>query len=494
MADIDLLITNGTILTMNPQNEILKESTIVVNDGNIVDIGEARKLKGKYNAVKELDATNMVIMPGFIDTYAHAGHQMIKGIWHSIHGWPAGKMYFHAATKEFWEADAYLGAIDRIRCGVTTGVSIIGATPARLDVPDWAEAHAKAIEEVGIRDVIGVGPPDPFIPGQNMLNSTIWENGQSKPFNFTYEETLENSIKIIKKWHNQANGRIQVVLAYPYICGRLRSRAQYSEKDIPFLLEKSVEIRELADRYGVQIHTHVFGGAIEFGLEKFGKENLYKLLGPDVVLAHCNSLTPKEIQILSETDTKVAAAPAAVSPHNYGRCPVPELIDSGVCVATSTDGAAPVMSLDMFITIRSELRIQRYHFQDPKMIPEGKSLRLATIDAARVLQLDNQIGSIEKGKKADIIVIDTYKAHFTPPILLPQLLVYYASGQDVIHTVVDGHVLMENEKITSVNEKQVIKFARKEIIKAFDRLDKLGYPIEHYFEMDDNFWYGSKRT
>jgi cytosine/adenosine deaminase-related metal-dependent hydrolase len=318
-TDIDLLITNGTILTMNQHNEIIKKSSIAVNDGFILDIGEPRELESKYCAEIELDATNMAVMPGLIDTYAHAGHQMIKGIWHPIHGWPAGKMYHHATTKEFWEADAYLGAIDRIRCGVTTGVSIIGATPARLDVLDWAEAHIKAIEKIGIRDIVGVGPPDPYIPGQNALNSTIWENEQSKPFNFTYKQTLENSINIIEKWHNNANGRIQVVFAYPYICGRLRAGAQYMEKDIPILLEKSMEIRELADKYGVQIHTHVFGGSIEFGLEKFGKNNLYKLLGPDVVLAHCNSLTQKEIQILRETETKVASAPSAVSPHNYGR-------------------------------------------------------------------------------------------------------------------------------------------------------------------------------
>jgi 5-methylthioadenosine/S-adenosylhomocysteine deaminase len=128
------------------------------------------------------------------------------------------------------------------------------------------------------------------------------------------------------------------------------------------------------------------------------------------------------------------------------------------------------------------------------MIPEGKSLRLATIDAARVLQLDKHIGSIEKGKRADIIVLDTTKAHFTPFKSLPQLLVYYASGHDVIHTVIDGRVLMENHNITSVDENQVIKFARREIDKAFDRLDKLEYPVEQYFMMDESFWYGSKRT
>lgn len=499
LADVDILIENGTILTMNPQNQILSEGTVAIRDGVIVDIGPTKDLAAKYDARRLLDAANMVVMPGFIDTYAHAGHAMIKGIWHPFRGWPAGEMYFHATTEDFWYADGLLAAMDRIKCGVTTGVSIIGATPARLDDPMFAEWHAKAVEEVGIRDVIGVGPPDPFIPGQNRLDSTLWENGQSKAHHFTYEETIENSLYIIKKWHNQANSRIQVALAFPYICGRLPSHSkggamyQYVEEDIPVLLEKAQEMRQLANQYGVQIHTHVFGGAIDFGLAKFGKENLYDLLGPDVVLAHCNSLTNQEVHILSETNTKVASAPAAVSPTNYGRCPVPELIEAGVCVATSTDGAAPVMSFDMFISIRSELRIQRYHFQNPSYMPEGKLLRMVTIDAARVLQLDQLIGSLEQGKRADIILVDTFQAHFTPPTLLPQLLVYYASGPDVKTVVVDGEIVMENRELQTVDEAHVINNARDEINKAFERLDQLGFSVDPYTEINDNFWYGFKQ-
>jgi len=499
MADIDILIQNGIILTMNSQNQILLESAVAIKDGHIMDIGPSTDLTEKYDAHRVLDATHMAVLPGFIDTYAHAGHAMLKAIWHPIHGWPAGELYFHGTTKEFWHADGLLAAVDRLKCGVTTAVNIIGATPARLDKPTWAEAHAKAVEEVGIRDVIGVGPPDPFIPGQNELESTLWENGENKRYTFTYDETIKNSIQIVEKWHNQANGRIQVALAFPYLCGRLPSHSkwgalyQYQEADIPVLLEKAQEMRHLADEYDVQIHTHLYGGAIEFGLAKFGKNNLFNLLGPDVVLAHANSLTNREIAILSETDTKVAAAPAAVSPTNFGRCPIPELIEKGVYVATSTDGAAPIMSFDMFISIRAEMRIQRYHFQNPSLLPEGKALRMVTIDAARVLGLDNEIGSIEKGKRADIILLDTFQAHFTPLIMLPLLLVYYGSGHDVVHTIVDGKLVMENRKIKTVNEAHVITTAREEIKTAFDRLKQLGYPLEQYKEMNDNFWYGFKQ-
>jgi hypothetical protein len=339
-----------------------------------------------------------------------------------------------------------------------------------------------------------VGPPDPFIPSQNRLQSTIWENGKSKTHLFSYDETIDNSIHIIKRWHNQANGRIKVALAFPYICGRLSSHSkrgaiyQYKNEDILVLVEKAQEMRRLSDKYNVQIHSHLFGGALEYGLSKFGKKKLYEILGPDVVLAHCNSLTNREIAILKETKTNVDSAPSAISPTVYGRCPVPELINAGVCVATTTDGAAPTMSFDPFISIRSELRIQKYHFQDPSILPAGKALKMVTIDAARALGLDYQIGSIEKGKKADIILIDMLKAHLTPSTMLPQILVFFGSGHDVSTVIVDGNIIMENRKIKTLEETRVIEKAQTEIISAFERFSQLGFKLEPYTEITDNFW------
>ena len=498
MADLDVLITNGTILSMNPHNQILTEGAIAIKDGVIVDIGSTKILTDLYEARKYLDATHSVVMPGLIDTYMHSGHAMIKGIWNPYTGWPASEIYFHASTPDFWYTDGLLSAVDRLKNGVTTGVSIFGATPSRLDDPKLAECHIRAIEEVGIRDFIGVGPPDPFIPGQNRLNSTIWKDGQSTPFEYTYEDTIENSIYIVKTWHKKANGRIHVCFAFPYLFGRLTSHSKpgasykYQEADIPVLLHRAQEIRQLADEFGVLIHTHVFGGAIEFGMSKFGKQQVYELLGPDVILAHANGLTNQEIAIIKENDTKVATAPYAAEVTRYGRCPVPELIENGVCVATSTDAAAPTMSHDLFISIRQEMIIQKYHFQDPTYLPAGKMLRMVTIDAARVLGLDSQIGSLEKGKKADILILDANKAHLTPQTMLPQLLVFYGSGHDVNTVLIDGEILLENRVIKSVNETQILDQARTEIASAFDRFEQLGYRLEPYTTMTDEFWHGYK--
>jgi len=499
MTDVDTLIQNGTILTMNPQNETLTNGAVAIKGEHIIDVGPTTKLNDKYEARKVIDASNSVVMPGLIDTYAHAGHSMIKGIWNPFRGWPSSDIYFNASTPEFWHADGLLAALDRLKFGTTCGVSIIGATPARLDDPAFAENNAKAVEEVGIRSFIGVGPPDPFIPGQNRLRSVIWKGLTSHDHTYTYDETIENAIHVIKRWHKQADGRIHVCLSFPYLFGRLPSHSKigamykYLEKDIPVLLEKAQEMRQLANEHGVQIHSHVYGEAIEFGMAKFGKDKVYELLGSDVVLAHCNSLTNQEIAILSETDTKVATAPSAGEPFRFGRCPVPELIEAGVCVATSTDGAAPYMTYDMFVSIRIEMTIQKYHFQDPSYLPAGKMLRMVTIDAARVLGMDSQLGSIEPNKRADIILLDMYKAHLTPPTFLPLLLVYYGSGHDVKTVLVDGNILMENREVLTVNEAQVIENARAEIENAFTRFEKLGYSLEPYIEMDHNYWYGFKQ-
>jgi cytosine/adenosine deaminase-related metal-dependent hydrolase len=498
MVELDVLIENGTILTMNSRNEIITEGIVAVREGLIVEVGTLEELKDKYEARKVIDASDSVVMPGLIDTYAHAGHSMIKGIWHPFRGWPSNNLYFHASNENFWYADGLLAAVDRLKSGTTTGVSIIGATPARLDNTAWAENNAKAIEEVGIRGFIGVGPPDPFIPGQNMLESTIWKSGKPEKHKYTYEDTIQNSIEVIKNWHGRAHGRIQVALSFPYICGRLPSHSKpgatyhYQKEDIPILQEKAQEIRDIANEHRVQIHTHLYGGALEYGQEKFGEKNLYELIGPDVVLAHCNGLTTKEISIIAKTDTKVATAPSATEPTRFGCCPVPELIEAGVGVATSTDGAAPHMSFDMFISMRNEILIQRYQKQDPSYLPAGKALKMITIDAARVLGLEQELGSIEAEKKADIILLDLRQAHLTPKIMLPQLLVFYASGHDVKTVMVEGKILMENREVKTVNEKEVIEFANSEIENSFNRFRSLGYELKKYLVKDKSFWEGHK--
>jgi cytosine/adenosine deaminase-related metal-dependent hydrolase len=146
------------------------------------------------------------------------------------------------------------------------------------------------------------------------------------------------------------------------------------------------------------------------------------------------------------------------------------------------------MSLDPFISIRSELRIQRYSFQDPSIISPGKLLKMITIDAARALGMDNMVGSVENGKIADIILVDMFKPHLTPSRIIPQMLVHYASGQDVSTVIVEGKVLMKDRDVLSIDVDNLLTDVNKSINSSFQRLEKLGYRIGKYTDISNDFW------
>jgi 5-methylthioadenosine/S-adenosylhomocysteine deaminase len=130
-----LIIQNGTVVTMDKENRILRNGAVVVRGNTIVEVGDSDVIRGRYSADQLLDASDRVIMPGLVDTYGHAGHGLIKGIYHPERGWPTGTFYFHATTEDWWHAEGLLSAVERICFGVTTGLTVVGATPARMDSP-----------------------------------------------------------------------------------------------------------------------------------------------------------------------------------------------------------------------------------------------------------------------------------------------------------------------------------------------------------------------
>ena len=161
---VDTLILGGTLLPMDEAGNILHDGGLAITGGRITAVDFGHRLEEKYVAEKTIDARKMVVMPGLVDTYGHAGHSLIGGFHNPIHGWPAGRLYWHATTDRWWYAEAQLAATERLRFGVTTGASIIGSTPSRTDSPVFGIRNAEAYAKVGIRAALGVGPPDLFIP------------------------------------------------------------------------------------------------------------------------------------------------------------------------------------------------------------------------------------------------------------------------------------------------------------------------------------------
>ena len=487
---IDKLIINGYVLTMDNKGTIIKNGGVAVNGDKILDIDKTSKIEKRYNAEYVFNAKRMVIMPGLIDTYGHAGHGMVGGFHHPSHGWPARELYWMYSTPDWWYAEAKLAATERLRFGTTTGTSIIGATPARTDNPIFAYKNADAYSEVGIRGVFGVGPPDIFVPHIN----TPWtggylENGEWVKRGFTYDTALSNACKIIDKWHLGANGKVRIALNPAYIFGRPGSSTRYgydySDDDAKVVLEKAEEIRMYAELYGVQIHTHIFRGAIDFALDHYGRQKVDELLGPDVVIAHGNALTPSEIQTVGRNKSSVATAPSTGENIWYGYAPVLELLEAGANVTISTDGSAPRFSFDLWKDITRAMWNQYVKHSDMRVLPVGRTLRMVTIDAAKALGIDDQIGSLELGKKADIIMIDLDKPHLTPQTFIPNLLANYVNGYDVDTVMVDGEILMESTDIKSVEVSDVLENARREAEKSYQYID-----LTKYTSAEEPFWHG----
>jgi cytosine/adenosine deaminase-related metal-dependent hydrolase len=171
----------------------------------------------------------------------------------------------------------------------------------------------------------------------------------------------------------------------------------------------------------------------------------------------------------------------------YGYPPIPELLEAGANVSISTDGSAPRFSFDLFKDISRAMWHQWMRFGTQDILPGGKALRMVTIDAAKALKMDHEVGSLEAGKKADVILVDLNRPHLTPTTYVPHLLTFYVNGNDVETVIVDGKVLMEEGKILSVDEQEVMELARTEAEKAFDLVD-----LDDFRPSDRNFWHGTR--
>lgn len=487
---VDILIKGGTLLTMDINGTMYENGAIAISESRIVEVGRSSVLEMKFSSEKEIDAKRKAIMPGLIDTYGHSGHGLIGGFHHPRHGWPAGKLYWHATTDKWWYAEAQLAALERLRFGVTTGSSIVGSTPARTDSPIFGIRNAEAYAKVGTKIVLGVGPPDLYIPHIKEWKGSFYENGEWVRKEFTYEDALSNSIEIIEKWHLGADGRVRIALAPPYIFGRhtwTRYTHKYEPEDVPVMKEKALEFRELADRYKVQIHTHIFGDTIDWAVENFGRETVDKVLGPDVVIAHGNGLKQSEVDVIAANQASVASAPSTGENLWYGYAPLVELIEAGANCTITTDGSAPRFSFDLFKDISRAMWHQWIRHETQAVLPGGKALRMVTIDAAKALQVDHETGSLEAGKKADIILVDLDKPHLTPTTYVPHQLCFYVNGNDVDTTIIDGRIVMENTEVLTVDANEVMELARVEAQKAIDLID-----LDEFRPNDKVFWHGSR--
>jgi len=437
LEEADVLIHDCTILTMDSKQPIIEKGFLAIKNKQIIAVG--KKTKASLTKAKEtISGVGKVAMPGLVNCHTHIAMTLFRGAtedkpldtWLRKTIWP-----LEAKLKPMNVYDGtLLGCLEMIKSGTT----------CFADMYFHEDMVARAVEKAGTRAV---------------LAEAIIEAGNSA----LGEKMLKDSVNIAKKFNGYADGRVSI---------RLGPHALYSCS--PNLLRR---VREAALRLKVGAHTHLAESLdmTESLKSKYGLreaellEKIGFLNGLDMLAAHCLHLSDDEMHILARRRVKVAYNPVANMKFGMGAPKINNLIKLGVTVGLGTDGPASNNSLDMFETMKIAALFQKSAYHDPTILPAETVLRMATIEGARALGLEKQFGSLEAGKRADIILLDFEKPHLTPRHNLYANIVYSARGSDVDTVIVDGNVLMEKRKVRTLKEDEVMERAQRTASNLINR-------------------------
>lgn len=470
---IDLILKNGYVLTMNRKKPTIPCGAVAIDKGRILLVGNTEEVLEKYTAKEVIDCDNQVIMPGFVDAHGHAGHSFFKAVVDNTNHWmPAmTHMYKHYINDEFWYIEGRLSALERLKAGVTTGVCVMGSQP-RCDDPIHAINNAKAYAEVGVRDIVVTGPCHTPWPH----NFSRWVDGKRVLSSVTFETCVKSLETVIKTLNNTNNGKTFAFVGPFGIVTSIDPSGATPIESLTTLTEhdkrQAKEMRRVAKEYNTRIHSDAFGGMIKLAMQD--PENA--LLGPNVHVQHCTNLSDEEIKVLVDTGTYAAVSGGSGAP-------VHKMLDMGVNLVATTDGSMFPVGFDMFKCMQRFQRQYRQLANDADLLPAERLLEMVTIDAARAMGLDKDLGSLEVGKKADVITVDLNNPRFMPLFNVVYSLVAAGQGSDVSNVIIDGEILVREGKVLHVNEKEIMTkaSAEAEIIVNRAGLGKFAYQEESFW-------------
>ena len=425
----DLLIRNCHILTMDQEWIEYKSGLILIKDGLFEYIGPD-DLQGEIRAEKIIDANGGLVMPAFINGHTHSAMSMFRGMgsdqplntWLNDFIWPAEAKY---TNKE----NVYLGSM------VSVVEMIKNGTGAFVDMYFFQEETIRACEEIGIRIVAGEGILDFPTPNKK-----------------TPADGLKYTEYLFEKYKNRPLISFSLPAHAPYTCS-------------PDVLG---EIGRLAQKLGIPTTIHLAETKWEDGemKKRYGKSST-KLLADvgffegNSVAYHCNHLSDEDITLLSEHKVGIVTNPSSNMKLASGICPVPKLMNSDLTIGIGTDGAATNNHQSVLLDMQLLARIHKMDNMDPTVLKAKDVLRMAILNNASIYGLDDKIGSLETGKLADLIIIDTNQAHWQPMNDPYSQIVYSMQPDDVSHTIINGKTLMENGLVLGVNESQIIESIKK---------------------------------
>jgi 5-methylthioadenosine/S-adenosylhomocysteine deaminase len=424
MQPVDLILTGKYVLPMDPNQTLLQDGAVAVAGGRIVAVGPAGDILARYQAAETMLEEHGLIMPGLVNVHTHAAMACFRGLaddlplmqWLQEYIFPAEAKL----TPEIVYHSTLLSLCEMIKSGTTSF----------CDMYLFAADVARATEVSGMRAWIGEVLYDFPSPSYGEL-----ENG------FTHIE------KLFQHYAGHPLISITVDPHAVYTCSpdllqRLgKLAADRNALYVIHLSENQEEVNTCFERYGCSPVMH---------LEKLG------LLNERVVADHCVMVSDGEIKLLAERGVKVAHCPESNMKLASGTAPVVQMLQAGITVGIGTDGSASNNDVDMFGEMNTVAKIHKVARMDPTAMDAAATLRAATIGGAAVLGADREIGSLETGKKADLIVLDLNQPHLTPVYNPVSHLVYAARGADVIHSVIGGRVIMRGRRLTTLDEAAIL--------------------------------------
>ncbi len=433
---MDVLIKNGIVVTMDKGRRVLKNFSVGIEEGKIVEV--AGRIKGEADFV--IDAKGKIVMPGLVNAHTHIPMTLFRGVaddlplekWLRDEIWPIeGKL----EAKHVY-AGTLLGCLEMIKSGTT----------CFNDMYFFVDDIAKGAREAGIRAVLSWAMID---LGDETKAKQLVRDGEA----------------LVKRYAaSKATDLVRIFLGphAPYTCTE----------------ELLVKTKELAEKYRTGIHIHVAETKKEVedsmkskGARPFEYLNEIGFLGPEVIAAHCTWASKKEIEIMRKRKLKVAHNPTCNMKLASGIARIPEYLEAGITVALGTDGAASNNNLDLFEDMKICALLHKANKEDPSILPAQTVLELATINGAEALGMGAEIGSIEVGKKADVVLVDLDRPNLTPLTNPVSHLVYAARGCDVATVIIGGKIIMEDGQMRTLDEKKVLNFAREQ---AMDLMGKAG--------------------
>ncbi len=426
MKRVDMVVQNGRVLTMDDQNAVLKDGFVGIADGKITHIGTGVP---PFSANRIVDAGGGLILPGLINAHTHAAMSLFRGLADDLPLMDWLEHYIFPVEQKMDADFVFTGT--RLACAEM----ILSGTTTFCDMYLFENEVARAAKSAGMRCIVGEVLYDFPSPNYGPIEAGL-----------AYTETL------IDTWRDDPLVSVAVEPHSLYTCGT----------------DLLIRTRDLAEKYDVPLIIHLAETATETEavLKRSGKRPVallasLEMLTPHLIADHVVHVNTEEIDLLADSGVRVVYNPESNLKLASGFAPVSRMIGRNIPLGLGTDGCASNNNLDLFGEMDTAAKVEKATTSDPTVMSAETVLRMATIEGARALGMQDNIGSLEVGKQADIIVIDTHKPHLTPMYHPCSQLVYSATGQDVRHSIINGQIVMEDRQLKTLDLETVLAGAKE---------------------------------